>query len=203
MKKRLLARLSDISKVHHRAAFVDVEHHIKKHHGSDEFLKLAARRYSCRAFSDRAVSSSKIQIILEAGRLAPSAKNLQPVHVWVVSSDEALAKLRSIHTCYDAPVVFLIGCKPSQAWTRGCDGKNSAETDAAIVGTHMMLAASDVDLESVWIGSFDPKRVEELFPETRGYEISILLPVGHAAAHAEVSERHAERQTLADFVTEL
>ena len=203
MKRRLLDRLSDISKIHDRAAFVDVEHQIKKHTGSDAFLRLADKRYSCRAFSNRPVSAAKIRKILEAGRIAPTAKNLQPVHVWVVSSDEALAKLRSIHTCYDAPVVFLIGCKPSQAWTRGCDGKNSAETDAAIVGTHMMLAASDVELESVWIGSFDPKRVEELFPETRGYEISILLPVGHAAAHAEVSERHAERQPLADFVTEL
>jgi len=203
MKKRLLERLSDISKVHHRAAFVDVEHHIKKHRGSDVFLQLASKRYSCRGFSHRAVSASKIQIILEAGRLAPSAKNLQPVHVWVVSSDEALAKLRTVHPCYDAPVVFLVGYNPSQAWVRALDGKGSGEVDAAIVGTHMMLAAADVDLDSVWIGSFDPARLKELFPETAGYEIALLLPVGHAASGTVASERHGQRQELTGFATEL
>lgn len=203
MKKRLLDRLSDISKIHHRAAFVDVEHHIKKHQGSDAFLQLAQKRYSCRAFSNRAVSAAKIQKILEAGRLAPTAKNLQPVHVWVVSSDEALAKLRPIHTCYDAPVVFLVGYDPAAAWVRAVDGKNGGETDAAIVGTHMMLAAADVDLDSVWIGSFDPARVRDAFPETAGYEIALLLPVGHAAAHTEASERHGQRKSFEDFATEL
>ncbi|MBR1576174.1 MAG: nitroreductase family protein [Bacteroidales bacterium] len=203
MKKRLLDRLSDISRIHHRAAFVDVEHHIKKHQGSDAFLQLAGKRYSCRAFSNRAVSAAKIQKILEAGRLAPTAKNLQPVHVWVVSGDEALARLRTIHPCYDAPIVFMIGYDPAKAWVRAVDGKNGGEIDAAIVGTHMMLAATDVDLDSVWIGSFDPARIRELFPETAPYEMALLLPVGHASAHSEVSSLHGERVPFGEFVSEL
>ena len=203
MKSRLLDRLSDISKIQNRAAFVDVEHQIKKHTGSDSFLRLADKRYSCRGFSHRAVSAAKIRKVLEAGRLAPSAKNLQPVHVWVVCSEEALAKLRIVHTCYDAPVVFLVGYKTSAAWVRPVDGKNSAEMDAAIVGTHMMLAATDMELDSVWIGSFDPAPLHELFPETEGYEIAFLLPIGHAAAHVEPSPMHSERQELESFATKL
>ncbi len=203
MKRRLLDRLSDISKIHDRAAFVDVEHQIKKHTGSDAFLRLADKRYSCRAFSNRPVSAAKIRKILEAGRIAPTAKNLQPVHVWVVSSDEALAKLRMIHACYDAPVVFMVGFNPADAWVRSSDGKNGGEVDAAIVGTHMMLAAADVDLNSVWIGSFDPARIRAAFPETAAYDIALLLPVGHAAAHVETSERHGQRKSFQDFATEL
>ena len=203
MKRRLLDRVSDISKIHNRAAFVDVEHQIKKHTGSDAFLRLADKRYSCRAFSHRAVSVEKIRKILEASRLAPSAKNLQPVHVWVVSSEEALSRLRIVHSCYDAPLVFLVGYKADEAWVRPVDGKNSAEVDAAIVGTHMMLAATDLDLASVWIGSFDPATLHELFPEMEGYEIAFLLPVGHASAHAEPSPMHGERQELASFATKL
>ena len=203
MKRSLLDRVSDISKIHNRAAFVDVEHQIKKHTGSDAFLRLADKRYSCRAFSHRAVSTAKIHKILEAGRRAPSAKNLQPVHVWVVSSEEALARIRIVHSCYDAPVVFLVGYKSEEAWVRPADGKNSAEVDAAIVGTHMMLSATDLDLESVWIGSFDPATLHELFPETEGYEIAFLLPVGHAAAHAEPSPMHTERQDIESFATRL
>jgi nitroreductase len=203
MKRSLLDRVSDISKIHDRAAFVDVEHQIKKHAGSDAFLRLADKRYSCRAFSHRSVSAAKIRKILEAGRLAPSAKNLQPVHVWVVSSEEALSRIRIVHSCYDAPVVLMVGYKASEAWVRPVDGKNSAEVDAAIVGTHMMLAATDQELDSVWIGSFDPAPLHELFPETEGYEIAFLLPVGHAAAHAEPSSMHAERQDLASFATQL
>lgn len=203
MKKRLLDRLSDISKIHSRAAFVDVEHHIKKQQGSDVFLRLADQRYSCRAFSSRPVSAAKVQKIVEAGRLAPSARNQQPVHVWVISSDDALSRLRTVHTCYDAPVVLLVGAKASEAWVRGCDGRNSAAVDAAIVGTHLMLAAADMDLQSVWIGSFDPLKLRAALPETEGWEIELLLPIGHAAAQTGPSELHKARKAFEDFVTEL
>ena len=203
MKKRLFDRVSDISKTKHRAAFADVDHHIQKHQGSEDFLELAQARYSCRSFSNRPVAATKVQKIVEAGRIAPSARDQQPVHVWVLSSEEALTRLRAIHPCYGAPVVFMVGYKTAEAWVRPCDGKNSAETDAAIAGTHMMLAATDMELESVWIGAFDPAKLQEAFPETDGYEIAFLLPVGHASAQAEVSELHARRQAVEDFATEL
>ena len=201
MKRSLLDRVSDISKIHDRAAFVDVEHQIKKHAGSDAFLRLADKRYSCRAFSHRSVSAAKIRKILEAGRLAPSAKNLQPVHVWVISTEEALSRIRIVHSCYDAPVVLMVGYKASEAWVRPVDGKNSAEVDAAIVGTHMMLAATDQELDSVWIGSFDPALLRDILPGVEGYELVAMINVGYPAAGCEPSAMHGVRKPVEELVT--
>lgn len=203
MKKRILSRLGDITRIHHRAAFADVQYHINKHQGSDAFLELARKRFSCREFNHHPVSSVKLAKILEAARLAPSAKNQQPVHVWALTSEEALSRLRPIHTMFDAPVVLMVGAKAEEAWTRHCDGKNWADTDATIVGSHIILAAADLDLGCTWVGSFDPVKVREAFPETEGYEISALFAIGHPAAHTEPSERHGIRKSMEEFTTEL
>ena len=90
-KKNLLGRLFDVEKVKDRANFSDVENKITKYHyGSDAFMQILESRYSCHAFSGYPVSESKLSMILEAGRLAPSAKNMQPTRIWVVKSEEAL-----------------------------------------------------------------------------------------------------------------
>ena len=203
MKKRILSRLGDISRIHHRAAFADVQYRIDKHHGSNTFLELAAKRFSCRSFNHYPVSSVKLAKILEAACLAPSAKNQQPVHVWALTSEEALSRIRPIHTMFDAPVVIMVGYRSPDAATRACDGFNWAETDASIVGTHIILAAADLDLGCTWVGSFDPAKVREAFPETEGYVISSLFAIGHPSSHAEPSERHSLRKSLEEFSTEL
>ena len=73
------------------------------------FIELAKNRYSCRAFADKAVESEKLETVLEAGRLSPTAVNGQPVIVKVLKSQESLAKLRSItRMAYNAPVVLMV-----------------------------------------------------------------------------------------------
>ena len=203
MKKGILSRLGDITRIHHRAAFADVQQHIDKHQGSNAFLELARKRFSCREFNHHPVSAVKLAKILEAARLAPSAKNQQPVRVWALTSEEALSRIRSIHTLFGAPVVIMVGYSEPEGATRACDGMNWAETDATIAGTHIILAAADLDLGCTWVGSFDPVKERELFPETEGYEISALFAVGHPAAHAEPSERHSIRKSMEEFATQL
>ena len=204
-KKSIFKRLSDVSRTNDRAAFADVQKHVEKyHHGSEAFLNLARSRYSCRSFNSHAVASAKIAKIEEAARLAPTARNQQPVHVWTIQSPEALAKLKEATPySYDAPVVFMVGCKPEEAWVRRFDGKNGAETDAAIVGTHIMLEAADLELGCVWVGSFDPAKIAELFPETAGWTVTALFPTGHPSAHAAPSENHGRRRPLEEFITRL
>ncbi len=91
-KKSLLSRIFDVDKTKNRAAFSDVENKITKYHyGSDAFMQILESRYSCHSFSSYPVQESKLQMILEAGRLAPSAGNNQPTRIWVVKSEEALA----------------------------------------------------------------------------------------------------------------
>ena len=167
-----------------------------------DFLSLASERYSCRKYKADPVSQAQIDNILEAARLAPTAANKQPVHVWVVKSAEALEKIDSATQYrYGAPVVFMVGCKADAAWVRKYDGKNGAEVDAAIVGTHIMLEASALGLGNVWVGSFDPAKLAEAFPQTAGYEIVCLFPVGHA--DAAPGPKHGQRVMMEEFATEV
>lgn len=200
MASKFLQKLSDLTHIYHRAAFTDERSRrtVKETH----FMALVQERYSCRAFKGTPVPQEMIDQILEAARVAPTAANKQPVHVWVVKSQEGLAKLSgATDYTYGAPVVFMVGAKPEDAWVRKYDGKNGAEVDAAIVGTHIMLEASALGLGNVWVGSFDPAVIQAEFPETAGYEVVCLFPVGIPAA--QPGPNHGKRISLEDFASEL
>ena len=200
MKKTFLERISDITHIGRRAAFADVPDRIAAKETA--FQTLARERYSCRAFKDTPLTDAQINQILEAARLAPTACNNQPVHVWVVRSPEALEKLKgATNYVYGAPAVFMVGAKADAAWVRKYDGKNGADVDAAIVGTHIMLEASALGLGNVWVGSFDPAKIKSDFPETADYEIVCLFPVGIPAAGA--GPKHDERLPMEVFSSEL
>ena len=200
MKSRLLKKLSDITHIHHRAAFSDVPDRILQR--ESEFKAVAKERYSCRSFKSTPLTRFQIEHILEAACLAPSACNKQPVHVWVVKSPEAIEKLKgATDYIYGAPAVFMVGARPDEAWVRKYDGKNGAVVDAAIVGTHIMLEATALGLGNVWVGSFDPAKIAEAFPETEGYEIVCLFPVGVPAA--DPGANHYKRKSAEEFCSEL
>ncbi len=205
MKKKLQGRFSDIGKIMHRAAFADVEKQMTKYmYGSDAFMQILASRYSCHSFSKVPVSESKLEMILEAGRLAPSAMNLQPTRIWVVKSEEALERLHSVHPCYGAPVVLIVGCRNEDAWVRESDGVNAAKTDAAIVLTHLMLTATDAGLANMWIWDFDPRKIREILPETREHGIYGLLAIGHpAGGEGKPTDLHSVRKPIEELVTTL
>ncbi|MCR4569933.1 MAG: nitroreductase family protein [Bacteroidales bacterium] len=196
----------NIDKIQNRAAFSDVNDKITKFkYGSDAFMRILESRYSCHAFSKYPVSESKLQMILEAGRMAPSAYNCQPVRIWVVKSEEALAKLHEVHPCYGAPVVLIVGCRNEEAWVRESDGVNAAKTDAAIVLTHLMLTATDAGLANMWIWDFDPKKVRQVLPETQDHGVYALLAIGHPAGNkeGEPSNLHGNRKPLEELVSYL
>ena len=76
-----------------------------------DFLELAADRYSVRSFSDRPVEQEKIDKILKAAQLAPTAVNFQPQMIYILKSEEAMTKINRLCRCiYGAPMVFLISC---------------------------------------------------------------------------------------------
>ncbi len=205
MKKIFPSRIFDVKKVTDRAAFSDVEQKITKfHYGSDAFMRILESRYSCHAFSNYPVSDAKLNMILEAGRMAPSAKNMQPTRIWVVKSEEALARLRTVHPCYGAPVVLIVGCRNEEAWVRESDGVNAAKTDAAIVLTHLMLTATDAGLANMWIWDFDPGKIREALPETQKHGVYALLAIGHPAeGKGKPTELHTVRKPLEDLVITL
>lgn len=169
-----------------------------------DFIELARQRWSCRSFSDQPVEPEKIGQIVEAARLAPTAVNFQPVHVWVLKSPEALEKIKqTTHSYFGAPVVFLVGSKPEEAWTRRFDGHSGADIDAAIIATYLMNEATDLGLNTLWVGSFDPALVHALFPETVGFDLVAMIHAGYAAPDAAPSPRHSIRKATEDFATEV
>ena len=203
--KKLFRRLSDVSKITNRASFSDMEQKITKHkYGSDAFMNILESRYSCHSFNHYPVSASKLEMILEAGRMAPSAGNNQPTRIWVVKSEEALERLHKVHDCYGAPVVLIVGCRNEEAWVRGCDGVNAAKTDAAIVLTHLMLTATDAGLANMWIWDFDPSGIREALPETKDHGIYGLLAIGHpSSGEGRPTDLHDRRKPLDKLVIEL
>ena len=167
-----------------------------------EFNAVLNRRYSCRAFAAQDVEQEKVDRILEAGRMAPTAVNKQPVHIWAVSRPETLDAIKGVtRSNYGAPLLLVVGCRPADAWVRRYDGKNGAEVDAAIVATYLMLAAENEGLSTLWGGSFDPAMLRGNLPGTEGYELVAMINVGYPAPDSKPSAMHAERKTVGELVT--
>ncbi|MBP3855155.1 MAG: nitroreductase family protein [Ruminiclostridium sp.] len=169
-----------------------------------DFLELAKARYSVRGFDGRDIPEEDIDKIIEAGLAAPTGVNNQPFRIWVFRSEEAREKLLSctrMKFIEPAKVIFAVGAKPEEAWTRPFDEKNIADIDAAIVITHMMLEIHDLGYGSTWIGHFDVNALAGLYPETKEYSMVGLLPVSGIAM--EPSERHTRRKSRSELVTEL
>ena len=109
-----------------------------------EFTKVVAERYSCKNFSTRKVEAEKLTEILEAGRLAPTAKNSQEQRIYVLQSEESLAKLDKVTPCrYGAPTCLVVAFDKNSVFTYPGGKRDSGVEDAAIVATHLMLAAAN------------------------------------------------------------
>ena len=134
-----------------------------------DFLQLAHDRYSVRAFSDRPVEAEKIDALVDAAVAAPTAVNKQPWHLWVVESPEAVERLSGLtRFSFGARVILMLGARADEAWVRKYDGRNFADVDASIVGTHIMLAAHDLGLGTTWVGHFNRARRARGLPGDRG-----------------------------------
>ena len=169
------------------------------------FLELAKERYSVRSFSGREVEQEKLDKIILAGRVAPTAKNNQPQKVFVVKSPEGIEKINGICRCiYGAPVVLIVAYDNERDWLSVTEaGRRSGETDAAIVCTHMMLEAADLGVGSCWVGMFNNDEVKATFGLPENLRVCALLPIGYPADDAAPSERHTLYREEGDTVAYL
>ena len=169
-----------------------------------EFNTVLQRRYSCRAFCPTPVEQEKVDRILEAGRIAPTAVNKQPVHLWAISNPGTLEAIKGVtRSNYGAPLIIVVGCRPDDAWVRRYDGKNGAEVDASIVATYLMLAAENEGLATLWVGSFDPALLRGILPGAEGYELVAMINVGYPAPESQPSPMHGARKAMEDFLTKM
>lgn len=173
-----------------------------------DFLELSAARYSVRKFSPKAVEEEKLSKILEAGRLAPTAKNCQSHKIFVLKSPGALERIRSATPmAYDAPVVLMVCYDKALSYKNTADahypGYDGGETDAAIVTCAMMMEATDLGLGTLWARGYDSQRIYDVFPEIKDLELVCLLDVGYPAPESHPSHRHTERKSLSETVATL
>ena len=83
-----------------------------------DFIELARERYSLKKYDGRRVSREKLDLILEAARLSPTAKNLQNYFIYVAESDDALAKVDEVTPCrYGSSTVLILTFDRSKVFT--------------------------------------------------------------------------------------
>ena len=169
-----------------------------------EFMDAVRERFSCKKYGGKQVSPEKLTQILEAGRLAPTAKHLQEQHIYVLQSEDALAKIDAVTPCrYGAPTVLVVAFDKYNVFTYPGGKRDSGIEDAAIVATHLTLAAADAGVNSCWINNFDPDRLAELMQLPEHEEILMLLDLGYAAEDAGPLPNHGQRKPLSETVTYL
>ena len=167
-----------------------------------EYTNLIAERYSCKRYADTPVDKDTLTRILEAGRLAPTAKNLQEVHVYVAESDEAKAKVDAVTPCrYGAPVVLVVAFDTANVFTYPGGRYQSGVEDTAIVATHLMLAAKNAGVDSCWVNNFDPDALATSLDLPEGEQIVLLLDLGYPAEGAGPLPNHGRRKPLEETVT--
>ena len=166
------------------------------------FLELAKKRYSCKKFDGRKVNREQLASILEAGRLAPTAKNFQEQRIYVVESAEGLAKIDQVTPCrYGASTVLVVAFDKENVFTYPGEQRDSGVEDATIVAAHMILAAADAGVDSCWINFFDPEAAAKELGLPDNEEVLMILDIGYAAKDAKPLATHTQRRELSETVT--
>ena len=146
-----------------------------------DFLELAKKRYSVRAYKPDPVEDEKLQQVLEAARLAPTACNIQPFRFIVIHTKGKEAELRHIYSAswfVQAPIVICACGIPSESWRRG-DGKNYCDIDVTIAMDHLILAATELGLGTCWVGAFNPDAAREILKLPDDIEPIAFTPLGY------------------------
>ena len=166
-----------------------------------DFFGCVESRHSFRSYKSDQVEDEKLESILEAARVAPTAANRQPFRILVIRTEGRRAELRRI---YDkewfvaAPLVLLVCSVPADAWVRK-DGKNYADVDATIVMDHMVMAATSLGLGTCWIAAFDAQAAREALKLDPRWEPLVFTPLGYATE----TPAPRPRKALADIVVRL
>lgn len=172
------------------------------------FMELSKARHSVRSYTDRPVEDEKLQLILEAGRIAPTAANKQPQRIYVLRSEESLTKLRSLcRMNYGAPLALMVCYDENTSWkstvaTFGEDYEGG-EVDAAIVTSAMMMQATELGLGSLWVRGMNAQLIHDEFGLPDNEHVVAMLMLGYEDTAAPANQRRSQRKPLEALVKEL
>lgn len=168
------------------------------------FLELAKKRYSCKKFDGNKVERTQLTAILEAGRLAPTAKNFQEQRIYVVESAEGLAKIDQVTPCrYGASTVLVVAFDKRNVFSYPGEQRDSGVEDASIVATHMILAAAAEGVDSCWINFFNPAVAAKKLGLPENEEVLMMMDLGYAAEGTKPLATHDIRKELSETVSYL
>ena len=143
-------------------------------------LEAIRKRYSCRAYQEKSIEQEKLSQILEAARLAPSAKNMQDWRFVVVTDREKkhkLAEAANNQTFIEKAGAIIVACSVSSEVMR-C-GQAVGPIDVAIALEHICLQAAQLGLATCWLGSFYPDKVRPIVSIPQDVAIIELMVLGY------------------------
>jgi len=149
-----------------------------------EVMEAIRKRYSVREYLDKPVPQEKLNLILEAARLAPSASNRQEWRFIIVKDKEMKNRLtgaaKGQKFVSQAPVV--IACCATEVTHIMICGQPSYVIDVAIAIDHMTLKATEEGLGTCWIGAFNEDKVKEILQVPEDVRVVELLTLGYPAS---------------------
>ncbi len=163
-----------------------------------KFQELVNKRYSVRSYRPDAVEDSKLQQVLEAARLAPTAANRQPFRLIVIHTAGKEADLRRVYDktwFVEAPIV-ICACGISEENYVRAGGRSYLDVDVAIAMDHLIMAAADLGLGTCWIGAFDAAAAREVLGIPESVEPIVFTPLGYPGDQL----RPKTRRPLEDLV---
>ncbi|MBN2461337.1 MAG: nitroreductase family protein [Candidatus Cloacimonetes bacterium] len=144
-------------------------------------LDIIKSRFSVRKFRDDPVRESDLHLILEAARLAPSARNLQEWHFVVIRDKGKRRQLTDIcrgqSFVAEAPVTIAV-CAGNTDYIMAC-GEKAYTVDAAIAAEHIVLQAAELGLGTCWIGAFYQDGIARLINLPENMRVVALIPLGY------------------------
>lgn len=165
------------------------------------FLELAKKRCSTRSFTKEKVHLDQIDVILEASRVAPTTANSQSQQIIVVTNEELIRELSNHAQLYNAKCVFVVGYDKNKAFRSPIHTDDSGVIDTTVILTHMMLAAADIGLGSVWVNYFQSDSIKKVLNLDLNIEVVHILAVGFPNVPLKDSNRHnKERKPLSETV---
>lgn len=166
------------------------------------FIELAKDRYSVRKFSNMPVEQEKLNLILEAGQIAPTAHNNQPQRILVLNTPEEMEKLaKCCPFRFQQTLALLICYDKETSWKRTeYDNADSGDIDMGIVGTHMMLQAQELGIGSTWVMHFDAEAARKEFQIPQALVPAAILMMGYPREDAKPSRLHNDRFELSKTV---
>lgn len=173
-----------------------------------EFLDLAKNRYSERKFKDIPVEKEKLDRILEAGQVVPTACNYQPQRFYVMQSPEALQAVKEVTPfSYNAPTMILVCYDINEAWKNPSDQYyqlyNSGEQDATIAATTMMYEAEDQGIHSIWVRGFDSKAVADKFGLPDNIIPVMMMGLGYPKENSKAHPWHYKNKPIEEMAVVL